>query len=70
FDYNIFQINGCLCEEYPEDEEIHTWDDGKEGNYWSDYTGTDDNTDGIGDTPYIIDALNQDRYPLMQNPFK
>ena len=70
FDYNIFQINGCLCEEYPEDEEIHTWDDGKEGNYWSDYTGTDANTDGIGDTPYIIDALNQDRYPLMQNPFK
>jgi len=36
------------------------------GNYWSDYNGTDDNGDGIGDTPYIIDADNQDKYPLMK----
>lgn len=40
------------------------WDDGKEGNYWSDYMGEDSNSDGIGDTPYIIDEKNQDRYPL------
>jgi len=70
FEHNISQISGCFCEEYPEDEEIHTWDDGEEGNYWSDYNGVDANNDGVGDTPYIIDALNQDRYPLMQNPFK
>jgi hypothetical protein len=41
------------------------WDNGVEGNYWSDYNGTDSNQDGIGDTPYIIDANNVDHYPLM-----
>jgi len=54
----------------------HIWDDGypSGGNYWSDYTGVDLKngskqdqlgSDGIGDTPYIIDADNRDRYPLI-----
>jgi parallel beta-helix repeat protein len=42
------------------------WDNGSEGNYWSDYTGTDNNGDGIGDTPYIIDEKNQDNFPLIE----
>ena len=48
----------------------NVWDDGypSGGNYWSDYSGVDSNSDGIGDTPYTIDASNQDRYPLM-NPW-
>jgi nitrous oxidase accessory protein NosD len=41
------------------------WDNGEEGNYWDDYNGTDGNRDGIGDTPYVIDDANVDRYPLM-----
>ena len=45
------------------------------GNYWNDYTGADlksgpnqdqPGSDGIGDTPYIIDENNRDRYPLME----
>ena len=36
------------------------------GNYWSYYTGTDENQDGIGDNPYIVPGNNnQDNYPFM-----
>lgn len=47
------------------------WDRGYPlgGNYWSDYTGTDTNHDGLGDTPYIINSENTDNYPLM-HPWK
>lgn len=47
------------------------------GNYWSNYNGTDSysgkdqnetGTDGIGDTPHIINENNVDSYPLM-NPY-
>jgi len=30
------------------------WDNGFIGNYWDDYTGSDSDLDGIGDTPYSI----------------
>jgi nitrous oxidase accessory protein NosD len=42
------------------------FDNGKEGNYWSDYEGTDNDGDGIGDTPYIIDENRTDHFPLME----
>jgi len=43
----------------------NTWNNNHEGNYWSNYNGTDVDGDGIGDTPYVIDEKNQDNYPLM-----
>ncbi len=57
----------------------NTWDNGypSGGNYWSNYTGVDffsgayqneTGSDGIGDTPYVVDGDNQDDYPLM-NPW-
>jgi parallel beta-helix repeat protein len=44
---------------------VSIWNNSCEGNYWSEYNGTDSNGDGIGDTPYIIDSNNVDHYPLM-----
>jgi len=45
---------------------VNVWDNGTEGNYWSNYNGTDNNRDGKGDTPYVIDENNQDNYPLVK----
>lgn len=53
------------------------WDNGYPdgGNFWSEYNVTDvykgpyqneTGSDRIGDTPYVIDANNTDRFPLLQ----
>jgi parallel beta-helix repeat protein len=39
----------------------NSWDNGSEGNYWSDYTGVDNNYDKIGDSPLVL-------YPQYMNP--
>lgn len=61
-----------------EDTQVNVWNYGYPagGNYWSDYNGTDlyygsgqnkAGSDGIGDTPYVIDSANVDHYPFV-NP--
>jgi parallel beta-helix repeat protein len=57
-------------------QSVNAWDVGYPfgGNYWSNYAGVDlksgpsqdmAGSDGIGDTRYVIDDNNTDRYPLM-----
>ncbi|HSQ53039.1 MAG TPA: NosD domain-containing protein, partial [Acidobacteriota bacterium] len=43
----------------------NSWDNGTEGNYWTSYTDTDNDSDGIGDSSHIIDVDNRDNYPLV-----
>ncbi|MEJ2241667.1 MAG: NosD domain-containing protein [Candidatus Bathyarchaeota archaeon] len=50
---------------YSISDAINTWDLQGKGNIWSDYSGEDKNSDGIGDIPYTINENNTDHYPLM-----
>ena len=46
------------------------FDNGSVGNYWIDYSGSDPNHDGIGDTTYFLyngAGINQDNFPLMNS---
>ena len=65
FHHNLFINNTRHVGKNWDEYGANIWDNGQVGNYWSDYNGTDANGNGIGDTPYIIDAENQDRFPLM-----
>jgi len=49
------------------DYDTNAWDSDSEGNYYSNYNGTDNNTDGIGDTHHPIPGGGGsiDRFPLM-----
>ncbi len=55
---------------YGNGTDVVSWDNGREGNYWSDYQSRYPNaaevgTSGTGDTPYVIDENNADYYPLL-----
>jgi hypothetical protein len=81
--HNNFESNGVSANfwTFSARVEINAWDNGypSGGNYWSDYTGEDANSDGIGDIPYFVlntapghppvnPTDNMDHYPLM-NPW-
>lgn len=75
---NTFMTDSCKIHIGDEVEDIF-WDNGTIGNYWGNYNGTDSDGDGVGDSPYIINALiwdtdvdgfvsyvsGQDNYPLI-----
>lgn len=76
FYHNNIINNGIQVSIYTSTFSI-AWDNGypSGGNYWSSYTGVDNyrgatqtqkGHDGIGDTPYVVNALNVDHYPLMK----
>ncbi len=60
---NEFRTNGINA---LDNGNTNQWDNGSIGNYWDDYTGSDENGDGIGDEPYSIDgtAGSVDNYPI------
>jgi|GEM_PF-5506513 len=53
--YNYYGTHQC-----------NKWNSSTEGNYYSDYIGCDNDTDGIGDTPHPIPSDSIDYFPLMQ----
>ncbi|UCF50003.1 MAG: right-handed parallel beta-helix repeat-containing protein [Thermoplasmatales archaeon] len=70
--YNsIFHNNFINNSQNAFDDLNNSWDDGKYGNYWSDYTAKYPDAKklpfkGIWDTPYEIDGgQNKDNYPLI-----
>jgi parallel beta-helix repeat protein len=77
---NTFASDSCKVR-MDDGVEGTSWDNGTIGNYWGDYEGTDNNEDGICDSPYAIKGVkwdndvggdvnfvaSQDNYPLM-NP--
>ncbi len=68
-DNKIYHNNFINNTQNANDSGNNTWDDGypSGGNFWDDYNGTDEDGDGIGDTPYPIPGGdNEDRYPLMK----
>ncbi len=60
-----------------EDNNLHLNDDGTNnyynnseiGNYWDNYTGTDENDDGIGDNPFEIQAGIFDYLPIFDDGY-
>jgi parallel beta-helix repeat protein len=44
---------------------VNFWDNGQQGNYWSNFHGVDSNADGISESPYVINGNNTDYHPFL-----
>jgi hypothetical protein len=62
---NTRQVYDCECTDPHTIQHLNIWDNGSEGNYWSNYNGTDADEDGIGDTSYQVSSDDVDTHPLM-----
>jgi len=66
---NLIYKNNLIKNDYNANDDVvnNSWDNGEIGNYWSDYSGNDNNGDGIGDTPYEVPGAgnNKDNCPAM-----
>ncbi|MGQ4876294.1 MAG: NosD domain-containing protein [Promethearchaeia archaeon] len=51
------------------DDYSNNWNNTIIGNKWHNYTGFDEDDDGIGDKPYIIDADSKDFLPIYNDGF-
>ena len=63
---NIFSRNEFIDNsQNAQDQSTNSWSQDNQGNYWDDYNNYDNNSDGIGDSPYSIPGgSNVDNYPL------
>ena len=69
--YNNALLNNSIRNGEENEGLLNIWYDALNGfgNYWDNYTGTDEDHNGIGDIPYMIPkGENQDIYPLMTPP--
>lgn len=46
-------------------DSANTWDNGLEGNFWSNFSSSDTDRNGIADSVYMVTTGNTDNFPLM-----
>ncbi len=69
-DNNVSSLNLQVSDPWP--CAPNAWDNGSQGNYWSDYftrytNASEIGSTGVGNTPFVINEKNLDHYPLL-NP--